>query len=320
MPVGVAGCTAGKAVPAGGALVEVSLLAATTERGGVSGCVSAPSREIGFVAGEVALVFAESFIAGASAETTEIGADAGAYVDAVVGSVGGAEAILPEDALLVPTVTVPGEPEALPSAGEPAEGEDGGIELTVTVPGEPEPLPSAGEPADEDGGGVGLVATGIGLSEESPSPEDEPPVEGEPPGAPGEEGEGGGLSALSSLPPSSDLLAELESSPPTEAAPDEGGMVLVADVLSEASSSPDDDREVEGEALIGAGDEDADVLSPSVELPLVFGLSPESSDPASSDEPRVVEFACAADEGVPEEGLTLVPDTAVAGESFTSSS
>jgi hypothetical protein len=97
-------------------------------------------------------------------------------------------------------------------------------------------------------------------------------------------------------------------------------MVLVADVLSESSFSPDGDREVEGEVLIGAGDEDADVLSPSVELPLAFGLSPEeSSDPASSDEPTVVEFACAADEVVPEGGVTPVPDTAVAGESFTSS-
>jgi hypothetical protein len=166
--------------------------------------VSAPSREIGFDVVEVALVFEESFIAGASAETTETGADAGVYADAVVGSVGGAAATLPEDALLVPTVTVPGEPEALPSAGAPAEGEDGGIEPTVPVPGEPEVLPPVGAPADEEGGGVGLVATGIGLSEESSSPEDEPPVEEEPPVAPGEEGRGGGLSAPSSLPPSSD--------------------------------------------------------------------------------------------------------------------
>jgi hypothetical protein len=169
-----------------------------------------------------------------------------------------------------------------------------------------------------------LVATGIGLSEESSSPEDEPPVEGEPPVSPGEEGEGGGLSAPSSLPPSSDLLAELESSPSTEAPPDEGGTVaggVVADVLSEASSSPDDHRGVEGEALIGAGDDDTDVLSSSVEVPLVFGRSPEeSSDPASADEPRAVEFACASDDGVPEERLTPVPDTAVAGESFSSPS
>jgi hypothetical protein len=291
MPVGVGDCTAGKAVPASGALVGASLLAATTERGGASSCVSAPSREIGFDAGEVALVFEESFIAGASPETTETGADAGADADAVVvGSVGGAAATFPEDALLVPTVTVPGEPE---------------------------PLPSAGAPADEEGGGVGLVATGIGLSEESSSPEDEPPGEEEPWVSPGEEGEGGGLSALSSLPPSSDLLPELESSPSTEAPPDEGGMVVVADVLSETSSSSDTRWGVEGEALVVAEDDAADVLSSSVELPLVFGPSPEeSSDRASADEASAVEFACASDDGAPEEPLTLVPD-AVAGESFS---
>src|SRR5262249_23015998 len=131
----------------------------------------------------------------------------------VVGSVGGAAATFPEGALLVPTVTVPGEPEALPSAGAPADEEDGGIEPPVSVPDEPEPLPPAGAPGDEEGGGVGLVVTGVGLSEESSSPEDEFPVEEEPSVSPGEEGEGGGLSALSSLPPSSELLADLESSP-----------------------------------------------------------------------------------------------------------
>ena len=298
MPVGVGGCTAGKAVPASGALVAASLLAATTDRGGVSACVSTPSREMGLDAAEVALVFEESFIAGASAETTETGADARAEADAVgAGSVGGAAA-------------------TLPSAGAPADEEDGGIEPAVTVPGEPEPLPSAGAPADEEGGGVGFVATGIGLSEESSCPEDEPPGEEEPWVSP-EEGEGGGLFALSSLPPSSDLLAEPESSPSTEVPPDEGGTVagrVVADVLSDASSSPDDRWGVEGEALVGAGDDTADVLSSSVELPLVFGLS---SERASAVETGAVEFACASDGEAPE-GLILVPDAAVAGETFSS--
>jgi hypothetical protein len=304
-------------MPAGGALVAASLLAATTERGGLAACVSAPSREIGLDAREVALVFEESFIAGASVETTETGADAGADSDAVAaGSVGGSAATSPEDALLVPTVTVSGESEALPSAGAPADEEDGGDEPTVTVPGDPEPFPSAGAPADEEGGGVGFVATGIGLSEESSCPEDEPPGEEEPWVSP-EEGEGGGLFAPPSLPPSSDLLAEPESSPSTEAPPDEGGTVaggVVADVLSEASSSPDDRWGVEGEALVGAGDDTADVLSSSVELPLVFGLS---SERVSAVEPSVVEFAGASDDGAPE-GLILVPDDAVAGESFSS--
>jgi hypothetical protein len=93
--------------------------------------------------------------------------------------------------------------------------------------------------------------------------------------------------------------------------------MVVADVDSEAPSCSDDPGGIEAEAPLGAGDEDDDVLSSSVEPPLVFGVFPkESSDPASADEPGAVEFARASDETVPEEGLTPVPDAAVAGGAF----
>jgi hypothetical protein len=71
--------------------------------------------------------------------------------------------------------------------------------------------------------------------------------------------------------------------------------VFVGDLVSEASSSPDDHAGVEEEPLLWPGD--ADVVSPSVELTLVFGPSPEeSSDPASADEPDGVELPCAFDD------------------------
>jgi hypothetical protein len=276
LPVDVGGCTAGEAVPASGAWGEASLSAATKERSGVSDCVSAPSREIAFDAAEVVLVFEESLIAGENAETTETGADAGADADLVgvgsvgdvVGSVGGMPAPFPEDPLLVPPVPVPGELEALPPAGPPADEEDGGVE-------------PAGAPADEEDGGV----DGVGLVEGSSSPEDDPPVEEES----SEEGDWAELSALSSLTPSSEVLAESRPSPSSKVPPDEGGTVagvVVADFVSEASSSPDDHEEVEGEALLEVDEDDADVLSLPVELPLVFGLSPvEPSAPVSADEP-----------------------------------
>jgi hypothetical protein len=170
---------------------------------------------------------------------------------------------------------------------------------------------------------MGAGVAGVVLVEGSPSPEDDPSVEEESSEeelsvAPDEEGTGAGLSAMSPLTPSSGELAELKPLPSSETPPDEAGIVagvVVADFDSEASSSPDDHEEVEGEALIGADDDDVDDLSPSVELPLVFGLSPEeSSDPASADEPSAVEFACVPDDRVPEEWLTRVPDAAAVGE------
>jgi hypothetical protein len=273
LPVGVDGCTVGTAVPTTDAWIGASLSAETKERSEVSGCVSALSREIAFDAAEDALIFEESFIAGANSETTETGADVGADADLVgvgsvgdgVGSVGGTPATFPEDPLLVPPVPVPGEPELLSPAGVPADDEDGGVE-------------PPGVPVDDEGGGVGLP-------EESSSPEDDPSVERESSEEesseeessvePDEEGWGAGLSAVS--PPSSVVLAELRPSPSSEATPNEGGTVagvVVADFVSEASSSPDDPDGVEGEALIGADEDDTDVLTPAVELPLVFGLYP----------------------------------------------
>jgi hypothetical protein len=178
MLVGVGSCAASNAVPASDALIGASLFPAMTEKAEVSGCVSALSREMGFDAEELTLVFEESFIAGGSVETTETGADSGVdTVSVLVGSVGGAATTFPEDALLVPTVTVPGEPEALVPAG---------------VPGEPEVLPPAGAPGDEEDEGGGLVGGGVVVVEGSV--------------APGEELVKAGLS---SVPPSSDVLAEL---------------------------------------------------------------------------------------------------------------
>jgi hypothetical protein len=248
-----------------------------------TGSESAPSREIGFDAAAVALVFEEPFSAGTSVETTEIGPDAGGAANSVVvGSGGSVATTLPEDVLLLPTVTVPGEPEPLSPAGVPEDEDDGGGEGV-------------------DGGGAG----GIDLPEESSSPEDDPDVEEEPSVEPGEEPEGAELSSPSSLPPSSVLLAELEPLSSPESLPVEGGTVaggVVADLVSEASSSSDELGGVEEEALLEASDDAPDVLSPSVELPLVFALSPEeASDPVSDD--RALE-----------EGLTLVPDDAVVGE------
>jgi hypothetical protein len=161
------------------------------------------------------------------------------------------------------------------------------------------------------------------LLERSSSPEDDPSVEEElsekeSSVAPDEEGPGAGLPTVWPLSPSSVVLVELRPSPSSETPPDEGGTVaavVVADFDSEASSSLDDPEGVEGEALTGADNDDADVLLLWVELPPVFGLSPEeSSDFASADELSAVGFACAFDDRAPEEELTLVPEAAVAGE------